>query len=60
VNDCTTFLSPSESWAEHAAKLGWGTMVFFGLCAQAALDYSASAGLLWALNGGRLVELHRH
>jgi hypothetical protein len=23
------------------------------------LDYSGSAGLLWAMNGGRLVELHR-
>jgi hypothetical protein len=24
-----------------------------------SLDYSSSAGLLWAINGGRLVELHR-
>ena len=23
------------------------------------LDYSGSAGLLWAINGGRLIELHR-
>jgi hypothetical protein len=27
---------------------------------SAALDYSGSAGLLWAINGGRLVELHRN
>jgi hypothetical protein len=30
-----------------------------GLLDQRPLDYSASAGLLWAINGGRLIELHR-
>ena len=25
----------------------------------AVIDYFGSAGLLWAINGGRLVELHR-
>ena len=29
------------------------------LCAQAPLDYLGSAGLIWAINGGRLLELHR-
>jgi hypothetical protein len=59
VSDCTNFLSPSESWAEHAARLGWDAMALFGCAPRRPLDYSGSAGLLWAMNGGRLVELHR-
>ena len=59
VNDCTNFLSPSESWAEHAARLGWDAMALFGCAPRRPLDYSGSAGLLWAVNGGKLVELHR-
>jgi hypothetical protein len=58
VNDCTNFLS-SESWAEHAAKLGWDAIALFGCAPRRPLDYSGSAGLLWAVNGGKLVELHR-
>ena len=49
----------SESWAEHAARLGWDAMALFGCAPRRPLDYSGSAGLLWAMNGGRLVELHR-
>ena len=59
VQDCTTFLSPSENWAERAYKLGWDAMALFGCAPKRPLDYSGSAGLLWAVNGGRLVELHR-
>jgi hypothetical protein len=59
VNNCKNFLSPSESWAEQAARLGWDTMALFGCAPRRPLDYSGSAGLLWAVNGGRLIELHR-
>ena len=59
MSDCTNFLSPSESWAEHAARLGWDAMALFGCAPRRPLDYSGSAGLIWAINGGRLAELHR-
>jgi hypothetical protein len=42
-------------WAERAAKLGWDAVALF----HRPLDRPGSAGLLGALNGGRLVELHR-
>jgi hypothetical protein len=60
VDDCRNFLSPSENWAEHAARLGWDAMALFGCAPKRPLDYSGSAGLLWAINGGRLLELHRN
>src|SRR5262249_3107714 len=55
VNDCHSSLSASECWA------GSGGMRFalFGCAPRRPLDYSASAGLLWAISGGRLVELRR-
>src|SRR5882757_4909723 len=34
-------------------------MALFGCAPKRPLDYSGSAGLLWAINGGRLIELHR-
>jgi hypothetical protein len=59
VEDCNKFLRPSENWAERAAGLGWDAMALFGCAPKRPLDYSGSAGLLWAIGGGRLVELHR-
>ena len=59
VDDCKRFLNSSENWAERAAQLGWDAMALFGCAPRRPLDYSGSAGLLWAVNGGRLVELHR-
>jgi hypothetical protein len=59
VDDCNKFLRPSENWAERAAKLGWDAMALFGCAPKRPLDYLGSAGLLWAINGGKLVELHR-
>jgi hypothetical protein len=35
-------------------------MALFGCAPKRPLDYSGSAGLLWAINGGRLLELHRN
>jgi hypothetical protein len=59
VDDCKEFLSPSEKWAERAARLVWDAMALFGCAPKRPLDYLGSAGLLWAINGGRLLELHR-
>jgi hypothetical protein len=35
-------------------------MALFGCAPKRPLDYLGSAGLVWAINGGRLVELHRN
>jgi hypothetical protein len=59
VADCKNFLSSPENWAERAARLGWDAMALFGCAPKRPLDYSGSAGLLWAISGGRLLELHR-
>jgi hypothetical protein len=59
VDDCKRFLTPSENWAERAHHLRWDAMALFGCAPKRPLDYSGSVGLLWAINGGRLVELYR-
>jgi hypothetical protein len=59
VSDCNKFLAYPGEWAERAAALGWDTLALFGCCRHRPLDRPRSAGLLWTLNGGRLVELHR-
>jgi hypothetical protein len=56
VDDCKNFLSSPDNLAERAARLGWDAMAFFGCAPNRPLDYFGSAGLLWAINGGRLVE----
>jgi len=58
INDCHTFLLAKENWAERAAGHGWGDLELFGCCRR-PLERLGNAGLLWAINGGRLVELHR-
>jgi hypothetical protein len=53
--------------SQHVGKLGRArTPIGLGrnepvrLCApKRPLDYSGSAGLFWAINGGKLLELHR-
>ncbi len=59
VGDCKNFLSSSENWANRATRLGWDAMALFGCAPKRPLDYLGSAGLVWAINGGRLLELHR-
>jgi len=59
VDDCKRFLNSPENWAERAYKLGWDAMTLFGCAPSRPLDYSGVAGMVWAINGGRLVELHR-
>src|SRR4029077_13110628 len=60
VGDCKNFLSSSENWANRSTRLGWDAMALFGCAPKRPLDYLGSAGLLWAINSGRLVELHRN
>jgi len=59
VGDCKNFLSSSETWANRATRLGWDAMALFGCAPKRPLDYLGSAGLVWAINGGRLVELRQ-
>jgi hypothetical protein len=58
INDCHAFLLAKENWAERAAGLGWNDRELFGCCRR-PLERLGNAGLLWAINGGRLVELRR-
>ena len=60
MDDCKKFLSSPDNLAERAARLGWDAMALFGCASNRPLDYFGSAGLVWAINGGRLVELHRN
>jgi hypothetical protein len=59
LSDCNNFLACPGEWAARAAALGWDTLTLFGCCRDRPLVHSGSAGLLWVINGGRLVELHR-
>jgi hypothetical protein len=59
LGDCHSFLSSPENWAERAAALGWNALALFGCHRTRPLEHLGSAGLLWAVNGGALVELHR-
>jgi hypothetical protein len=59
INDCHKFLAADENWAERAATLGWNALALFGCYRTRPLEHLGSAGLLWAINGGKLVELHR-
>src|SRR6202045_1814163 len=57
IDDCNNFLSSKQ--AERAAELGWNARHLFGSRRDRPLTHPGGAGLLWAINGGRLVELHR-
>jgi hypothetical protein len=59
LGDCHSFLSSPENWAERAAALGWNALALFGCYRTRPLEHLGSAGLLWVINGGKLVELHR-
>jgi hypothetical protein len=58
VDDCVRFLAAEENGAERAATLGWDDLALFAARPR-PLDHQGSAGLLWHVNGGRIVELHR-
>ena len=59
LSDCNNFLTGGENLAGRAAELGWNAATLFGCRRARPLDHPGGAGLLWAINGGRLVELHR-
>ena len=59
LSDCNKFLTGGENWAGRAAELGWNAATLFGCHRARPLAHPGGAGLLWAIQGGRLVELHR-
>lgn len=56
IDDCGHFLD--GGWAARAAAFEWGPLHLFG-CDRKRPYYGPHRGLLWEVNGGRLVELHR-
>jgi hypothetical protein len=59
IRDCEEFLDPAKGWAEGAYEKGWCAFDLFGCHPSQPLAYLGIAGLLWTVNGGRVVELHR-
>lgn len=59
IDDCKVFLDPRQGWAERALQKGWDTFDLFGCHPSQPLSHLGIAGLLWVVNGGRIVELHR-
>ena len=57
MDDCNAFLNSPE--ADRGAQLGWHTMQLFGCKPRYPLSYLGEAGLLWHVNGGKIIELHR-
>jgi hypothetical protein len=56
IDDCGRFLD--GGWAQRAEALGWGPLQLFG-CNRKRLHYVPDRGLLWEINGGRLIVLYR-
>jgi hypothetical protein len=59
IDDCKKFLDPAKGWAEGAYGKGWSTLDLFGCNPSQPLAHLGVAGLLWAVNGGRIIEIHR-
>ena len=59
IDDCKAFLDPLEGRAERAVERGWNTLDLFGSHPSRPLSYLGIAGLLWAVSGGRVIEIHR-
>jgi hypothetical protein len=57
IDDCGRFLD--GGWALRAADFGWGPLDLFGCDRERPFARLNHMGLLWLLNGGALVELHR-
>jgi hypothetical protein len=58
VDDVCLFLD--SPFCAVAAALGWGPHDLFGCDRDRPFARTDRAGLLWLLNGDRLIELHRH
>jgi hypothetical protein len=59
IDDCKEFLDPADGLAERALQLGWYTFDLFGCHPSQPLAYLGLGGLLWSVNGGRVIEFHR-
>jgi hypothetical protein len=57
--DCNNFLASGANGAERAVELGWDGLTLFGCRRHRPLEHLGGVGLVWVINGGRLVELHR-
>jgi hypothetical protein len=57
IDDFGRFLD--GAWASRAAELGWGPLDLFGCDRERPFARVDQLGLLWLLNGGIVVELHR-
>jgi len=53
VDDCGRFLD--QGWATHAGGLGWGPLDLFGCDRERPPADDDHAGLLWRVEGGKLV-----
>jgi hypothetical protein len=58
IDDCGRFLD--SGWGTHAVSLGWGPLDLFGCDRERPFARVDHLGLLWLLNGGTVVELHRN
>jgi len=57
IDDCGRFLDGGS--ADKAAALGWGPLDLFGCDRERPFARIDHLGLLWLLDGGTVVELHR-
>ena len=55
INDCGRFLD--DGWADRAVALGWGPLDLFGCDRVKPFARIDRAGLLWLLNGQKLLAL---
>jgi hypothetical protein len=58
IDDSGRFLD--DGWAEKAAALGWGPLDLFGTDRNKPFVRIQHVGLLWLVNGDRLIDLDRH
>ena len=57
IDDVGLFL---DRWAERAAELAWGPLDLFGCDRERPFARIDREGLLWLLDGNKVVELDRH
>jgi hypothetical protein len=57
IDDCGGFLD--SGWAMRAAALGWGPLDLFGCNRERPFARLDHQGLMWLVNGGTTIELHR-
>jgi hypothetical protein len=55
INDCGRFFD--DGWASRAAALGWGPLDLFGCDRNKPFARIDRAGLLWLLNGRKLLAI---